>query len=52
MKAIFIVFNQAHTERVEYILDKLGIRGYSWWSEVKGRGSVDGEPWQGTHTWP
>ena len=52
MKAIFIVFNQAHTERVEYILDKLGIRGYSWWSEVKGRGSVDGEPRQGTHTWP
>jgi len=52
MKAIFIVFNQAHTERVEYILDELGIRGYSWWSEVKGRGSVDGEPRQGTHTWP
>jgi len=52
MKAVYIVFNQAHTERVEYILDKLNIRGFSWWNEVKGRGSVDGEPRMGTHTWP
>jgi nitrogen regulatory protein PII len=52
MKAVYIVFNQAHTERVEYILDRLNIRGYSWWNEVKGRGSVDGEPRMGTHTWP
>ncbi len=52
MKAVYIVFNQAHTERVEYILDRLNIRGFSWWNEVKGRGSVDGEPRMGTHTWP
>lgn len=47
-----IVFNQAHTERVEYILDQLQIRGYSWWPEVMGQGSVSGEPRKGTHTWP
>ncbi|MDP2236215.1 MAG: hypothetical protein Q8J88_07270 [Bacteroidales bacterium] len=52
MKAVYIVFNQAHTERVEYILDRLNIRGFSWWNEVKGRGSVDGDPRMGTHTWP
>jgi nitrogen regulatory protein PII len=52
MKAVFIVFNQANTERVEYTFDKLGIRGYTWWSNVNGRGSVDGEPRMGTHTWP
>ncbi|GAB1405010.1 MAG: hypothetical protein PHX54_06745 [Lentimicrobiaceae bacterium] len=52
MKAVFIVFNQAHTERVEYILDQLRISGYSWWNEVKGRGSETGEPRMGTHTWP
>ena len=52
MKAVFIIFNQAHTERIEFILDDLHIRGFSWWNEVKGRGSVDGEPRQGTHTWP
>lgn len=52
MKAIFIVFNQAFTERIEYMLDKLDIRGYTWWDEVKGRGSTTGEPRMGTHTWP
>jgi len=52
MKAVFIVFNQANTERVEYMLDRLGIRGYTWWNDVLGRGSESGEPRMGTHTWP
>jgi hypothetical protein len=30
MKAIFIVFNQANTERVEYMLDRIGIREFTW----------------------
>lgn len=52
MKSVFIVFNQANTERVEYILDILDVRGYTWWQDVQGRGTVDGEPRQGNHTWP
>ena len=52
MKAVMIIFNQANTERVEFMFDRLGIRGYTWWSEVKGRGSETGEPRMGTHTWP
>lgn len=52
MKAVFIVFNHAHTERVEYLFDRLGIRGYTWWNDVNGRGSETGEPRMGTHTWP
>jgi nitrogen regulatory protein PII len=52
MKAIFIVFNQASTEKVEYIFDILNIRGYTWWENVKGRGTETGEPRMGTHTWP
>ena len=52
MKAVFIAFNQAHTERVEYMLDRLGIRGYTWWTDVNGRGTETGEPRMGTHTWP
>lgn len=47
-----IIFNQASTERVEYIFDRLKIRGYTWWSEVRGRGTETGDPRQGTHTWP
>lgn len=52
MKAVFIVFNQSNTSRVEYMLDRLEIRGYTFWEQVQGRGSVDGEPRRGTHTWP
>ncbi len=52
MKAVFIVFNQANTERVEYMFDRLEIRGYTWWNDVQGRGSETGEPRMGTHTWP
>ncbi|MFO7755977.1 MAG: hypothetical protein R6V34_08350 [Bacteroidales bacterium] len=52
MKAVFIVYNQAHNEKVEYILDSLGISGYTEWNDVKGRGSSGGVPHLGTHTWP
>jgi nitrogen regulatory protein PII len=52
MKTIFVTYNQALTEKIEHILDKLAIRGYTRWPQVQGRGSVKGEPHQGTHTWP
>ena len=52
MKAVFIVFNQSNTERVEYILDQLDIRGFTLWEQIQGRGTETGEPRRGTHTWP
>jgi len=52
MKAVFIVYNQAHTEKVEYLLDRLEIRGYSKWPGMTGRGTETGDPHMGTHTWP
>ncbi len=52
MKAVFIIYNQANTERIEYMLDRLNIRGFTYWENVQGRGSVDGEPRRGSHTWP
>ena len=52
MKAVFIVYNQAHTEKVEYMLDRLEISGFTQWPTVCGRGSETGEPRMGTHTWP
>jgi nitrogen regulatory protein PII len=52
MKAVLIVFNQSQTERVEYMFDRLEIRGYTRWNNVMGRGSETGEPRMGTHTWP
>ena len=47
-----IIYNQAHTEKIEYMLDKLGIKGYSLWENVQGRGTNTGVPHLGTHAWP
>ncbi len=52
MKAVLIIHNQAQAERVEYMLDRLNIRGFTKWESVIGRGSETGEPRLGTHTWP
>lgn len=52
MKAVFISYNQALTERVAYILEKLEIRGYTQWPLVNGSGTITGEPRMGSHTWP
>ncbi len=52
MKAVFIIHNQSQTERVEFMLDRLEIRGFTRWEDVHGRGSQSGEPRLGTHTWP
>ena len=52
MKSVLIIFNQANTERVEFMLDELGIRGFSMLEDVQGRGHINGDPHRGTHTWP
>ena len=52
MKAVFIVYNQALTERVAGLLDSVGARGFTQWQDVMGRGTKTGDPHMGTHTWP
>jgi nitrogen regulatory protein PII len=52
MKAIMVIYNQANSEKVEYMLDKLGVKGYSLWENVQGRGTKTGVPHLGTHAWP
>ena len=52
MKAVFITYNQAFTEKVQSVLDTLDIRGYTMFPTVWGRGTNEGEPRLGTHTWP
>lgn len=51
-KAVFIAYNQALTERVDYILKQLHISGYTQFPTVNGAGSHGGEPRMGNHTWP
>lgn len=52
MKAVFITYNQALTERVSYILEQLQIKGFTQWPLVNGAGTDTGEPRMGNHTWP
>lgn len=52
MKAVMIIYNQTHSEKVEYMLEKLNIRGFTQWEDIKGRGTETGNPHLGTHTWP
>ena len=51
-KSVMIVFNQANTGRVEYMLDVLNIHGFTFFEQVQGRGTNGGEPRRGTHAWP
>lgn len=51
-KCVMIVFNQSNTGRVEYMLDVLGIKGFTFFEQVQGRGTNGGEPRRGTHAWP
>lgn len=52
MQAVFIVYNQVVIDRVLETLQRLGLRGYTQWEQVKGVGGLHGEPHLGSHTWP
>lgn len=52
MKAVFIIFNQALTERVNFIFEQLRITGFTKFPLVHGAGSKGGEPRMGSHAWP
>ncbi len=46
------MYNQALSEVVMSILERQGLRGFTQWENVLGRGSERGEPHYGNHTWP
>jgi nitrogen regulatory protein PII len=52
MKAILISFNQAYYDSILSIIDRNAIRGFTYWEDVQGRGSVKGVPHYGSHAWP
>ena len=43
MKSVFITFDQAFYERILALLDRQNCRGFSYWQQLQGRGSVKGE---------
>ena len=52
MKAVFMACNQSMYDAVIEIMDEMGIRGFTGWEELVGRGTNDGEPHLGNHAWP
>ena len=42
MKSVFITFDQAFYERILALLDRQNCRGFSYWQQLQGRGSVTG----------
>ena len=52
MKALLITYNQAYNEEIVELLDQHAQRGFTRWTEVQGRGGVNGTPHMGNHAWP
>jgi len=52
MKAVMIVLDQAHYDKIVDDLSSLNIRGFTSWREVFGKGSKSGYPHYGSHAWP
>ena len=42
MKSVLITFDQAHYVRIIELLDKLSCRGFSYFEQMRGRGSKTG----------
>ena len=52
MKSIFIAYDQAYNMDIADAIEKLGVRGFTMWQDIAGRGSQTGEPHLGNHAWP
>ena len=52
MKGIFIAYDQAYNMDIANAMEKLGVRGFTMWQDIAGRGSETGEPHLGNHAWP
>ena len=50
MKSVLITFDQAYYERIIATLDRLNCRGFTYWEQVRGRGSKTGDPHYGSHS--
>ncbi len=52
MKGIFIAYDQAYNMDIAVALEDLGVRGFTMWHDIAGRGGFTGEPHLGDHAWP
>ena len=52
MKSIFIAYDQAYNMEIADAMQEMGVRGFTMWQDIAGRGSETGEPHLGNHAWP
>ena len=52
MKGIFIAYDQAYNMELADALEALGVRGFTMWQDIAGRGTQTGLPHLGSHAWP
>ena len=54
MKALFVSYNQAYHEEVLDIMQRSGLKGYTFWDTTMGSGSFKGRaaPWQPCLAYP
>ena len=52
MKGIFISYDQAYNMEIADAMQEIGVRGFTMWQDIAGRGSETGEPHLGNHAWP
>ena len=52
MKGIFIAYDQAYNMEIADAMQEIGVRGFTMWQDIAGRGSETGEPHLGNHAGP
>ena len=52
MKGIFLAYDQAYNMEIADAMEEIGVRGFTMWQDIAGRGSETGEPHLGNHAWP
>ena len=52
MKSIFIAYDQAYNMEIADAMQEIGVRGFTMWQDLAGRGSETGEPHLGNQAWP
>ena len=52
MKGIFIAYDQAYNMEIADAIEKIGVRGFTMWNDIAGRGGYSGLPHLGNHAWP
>ena len=52
MKGIFIAYDQAYNMEIADAIEEIGVRGFTMWNDIAGRGGFSGLTHLGNHAWP